>query len=583
MSTETGSLSIPLLSPDTCRVWLSTLPAADPLACANAITAALDDMPDPGGINALKVLETLRQPCLQLQEGLATRYSDKLLPLTAQQTDALQCAVRLALRLAAALSEGLPVALADTGEYGRLAPLVHQRVIYWAVQAMLNYLRARQRVPDEIWTIAQNVLVSAARAGILDASVRDSLHPDGRTSVSSTYARGVLLHMSGARSLAARELEYAHQVAVAFDRKVTFTYRSRDVGAESGGPASAGGGAKIRDIAIGRLHHTLDMTLLARSVGGRIKELDRGSQFETPVLKPAPTPAVLRPLFGKLYAAWCARTNLRRFPRRHRSEVIFFAIDPELMYGLMKRRPYVAPPAPKLYNHVEVANIYLGATGVPKRDESHTPESWQRMLAVLDCWQMVEESANGLSMQRGAHAGNTRVKRGQLAAIRHGAQGAAMIGEIRWAEQTTDGRIEVGLEMLPGLARAGAARYTETSTIMSATGKSLTTAALILDNFRRRTSAARDAHSNEPGHGGDGNADAETQLPSIDEQMLNETGGLTPLSGYTEQATILLPVGWAREGNIIEFLDGATALRMKLCSVASRHGEFERMHFEIAH
>jgi hypothetical protein len=64
--------------------------------------------------------------------------------------------------------------------------------------------------------------------------------------------------------------------------------------------------------------------------------------------------------------------------------------------------------------------------------------------------------------------------------------------------------------------------------------------------------------------------------------MLNKTGALTTLRGYTEQATILLPAGWAREGNIIEFIDGAASLRMKLRAIASRHGEFERMFFEIA-
>ena len=579
---DTGSLNRPLLSPETCRVWLASLPAADPIAFANAITAALDDMPDPGGMNALKVLEALRQPALQVQEGLATRYADKLLPLSPQQSGSLQCAIRLSRRLADALSEGLSPSLADAGEYGRLAPLVHQRVIFWAVQAMLNYLRARQRVPDELWNIAQNVLASAGKAGILDKPVRDSLHPDGRTSVAATYVRGLLLHMSGARSLAARELEYAYQIAVAFDRKATFAYRSREGSGESGGLVPAGDDGKMRELEIGRFHHVLDVSALAKSVGGRLAELNRGGVFETPVLTPAPTPTVLRPLFGKLYAAWCSRTNLRRFPRRHRSEAIFFAVDPEMMYGLMKRRPFVAPPPPKLYNHVEVANIFLDAADVPLRDELHTPETWQQMLALLDCWQLVEESASGLSMQRGANAGNTRVKRGQLAAIRHGAQGTAMIGEVRWAEQTGDGRIEVGLEMLPGLARAGAARYTEASSIMSTTGKSSSTAALILDNFRRSAPAARDARMQAHEKGPTSHSSHATQLPSIDEDMLNKTGALTPLRGYTEQATILLPAGWAREGNTIEFLDGATALRMKLRAIASRHGEFERMHFEIA-
>ncbi|CAN0417267.1 unnamed protein product, partial [Phaeothamnion confervicola] len=148
MSPDPGSPGRPLLSPETCRVWLATLPAADPVAFANAIVAALDELPDPGSMNALKVLEALRQPALQVQEGLATRYTDKLLPLSPQQSGSLQCAVRLARKLTDALSEGLATCLTDPGEYGRLAPLVHQRIIFWAVQAMLNYLRARQRVPD---------------------------------------------------------------------------------------------------------------------------------------------------------------------------------------------------------------------------------------------------------------------------------------------------------------------------------------------------------------------------------------------------------------------------------------------------
>lgn len=572
----------PLISPEACRAWLTSLPAADPVAVANAMASALDDLPDRGGMNALKVLEALRQPALQVQESLATRYADKLLPLAPQQAAALQAATGLSRRLADATSGGLAACIADQGEYGRLAALVHQRTIFWAVQAMLDYLRARQRPPDDLWNIAQNVLVGAGRAGLLDQPVRDSLHPDGRTTVTGTYVRALLLNLCGARSLAAREIEYASQIAVAFDRKATLSYRASDGGGDTGGTPPADASAKLRTLAIGRLEHTLDVSALSKSVGGRLADLNRGALFETPALVPAPTVAALRPLFGKLYAAWCSRTNLRRFPRRHRSEVIFFAVDPELMYGLMKRRPYAPPPPPKVYNHVEVANIFLDGSGAPFKDQNHTPETWQQMLGVLDCWQLVEESATGLSMQRGMHAGNAKVRRGQLAAIRLGAQGTAMIGEIRWAEQTSDGRIEVGIEMLPGLARAGAARYADASTIMASSGKAPSTAALILDNFRRAKAGARNTPAAAAAPSGPSNPmGLATALPSIDEEMLNKTGALTPLRGYTEQATILLPVGWAREGNVVEFIDGPTSLRLRLRALASRHGEFERMFFEV--
>ena len=448
---------------------------------------------------------------------------------------------------------------------------------------MSEYLRARQRVPDWLWNIAQNVLVAAGRAGLLDQAARDPTHLDGRTSAASTYVRGLLLHMCGSRSLTSREFEYARQVAHAFERKVGLAFRSTDDGGrDAGGDVpTADTSAKVKTLRIGRLEHILDVSALSNSIGGRLSALNRGEMFDGPALTPAPTVAALRPLFGKLYGAWCSRSNLRRFPRRHRSETIFFAVDPELMYGLMKRRPYAPPPPPKVYSHVEVANIFLNGSGAPFKNQMHTPESWQQVLATLDCWQLLEESATGLSIQRGVRAGNARLRRGQLAAIRHGAEGTALIGEIRWAEETGDGRIEVGLEMLPGLARAGAVRYAEAAAIMQSVGKSQSTAALIIDNFKR---GARGAPTG-PGAGvptGPSNPlGLPTALPSIDEEMLNRTSANATLRRYTDQATILLPAGWAREGNVIEFIDGPSSLKLRLRAVASRHGEFERMHFEV--
>ena len=45
----------PLISPEACRDWLTTLPAADPLAVVGAIANALDDLPERGSLSALKV------------------------------------------------------------------------------------------------------------------------------------------------------------------------------------------------------------------------------------------------------------------------------------------------------------------------------------------------------------------------------------------------------------------------------------------------------------------------------------------------------------------------------------------------
>lgn len=563
---DTGVDFNPLVSPEVCKVWLGTLPAADPVAVAGAIGKALDDLPARGSYSALRVLETLRPSVASVQEALAGRFGDKLLPLMAAQAGALATGVALSRKLADAYAAGFTAARSDPGEYGRLAALLLQRAIAWLIQAAVDHLRARQRAPEDLWEAAAAHYATAAAAGLAEQPVRDSQIPEGRTSIAATFARGLLIHMVGARSLTAREFDHARQIAAAFERKVLIDAPPR---------ADETAKERRRRVQIGGATHDIDVTALARSVGGRLNDLDRGRMFDTPVLQPAPTPAAARALLSKLYGAWCSRSNQRRFPRRHRSDLVFCAVEPELIYGLMKRRRYEAPPAPKIYSHVEVANIFLDASGVPMKDQMHTPESWRQVLETLDCWQTIEESATGLSMQRGVDGGSMRVKRGQLIGIRHGPQGAAMMAEIRWAEQTPDGRLEVGLEMLPGLARAGAARYADANAIAQSAGKSGTTAALMLDNFRRerRGEVAKAGLSNPMG--------LPTALPEINEDMLNKTGANATLARYSEEATILLPAGWSREGSMIEFIDGPGRLKLRLKTVASRHGDFERMTFEI--
>jgi hypothetical protein len=574
----------PLTSPDTCRVWLAELPKADPIAVVNAVSTALGDLPARGSLASLEVLEVLRSRALAIQEALAPRYVDKLLPLNDLQFAALAASTTLSLRLAQACVAAIGPSLVPASDLHKHAALVHQRAVFWAVQGMIAYWRARHRVPESFWNIARDALLSAGAHGLDDKPVRDSLRPNRRSSVAGTYLRGLLLHLASPRSLSAREFEYACQIVNHFEGKIGMTFRADAGGAAA--PEEAPGqadGARAKFVRHAGLEHNLDMSALAKSMAGRIGELSAGRSIETPVLAPPASIPAQRTLFIKLNGAWCGRANMRRFPRRRRREVIFCAIDPELIYGLMKRRRYSPPPVPKVYSHVEVANIFIDAEGVTLKDQKFSAESWQQVLGLLDCWEMLEESATGLSMQRGIRAGNAHVRRGQFAAIRHGAEGTAMVGEIRWAEQTDDGRIEIGLEMLPGLARAGAVRHADAAVIAQLGGKAAGAAALILDNFKRNRSGARVANPNaiqttslsitmQPG----------AALPQINATMADGSSADPARRNYTEQATILLPVGWAREGATIEFIDGATSFRLKVGAIVSRHGEFERTLFAIS-
>lgn len=560
-----------LIDRDRARLWLAGVAAQDPGSALDALTTALTGMSGRGSFTALTVLEMLRAPMLGWIGQIAERYIDKPLPLQAVQTAALVSADAACRALALAYRECAVASLADRGEYHRHAALAHQRSIAMLVAAMTQYLRAHRRHPEGLWTPAHELIDSALRLQLAEAPVRDSMHPEGRSTVQATYARGLLLLAAGARSITAREFDHVCQLALYFERKPVL------IGGRTAPPE-----ARVRRLREGAREDDMDVTELAKSVGGRLATLNRGEPVEVPALTPAPSAQAMRNLYARLYSAWCARTNQRRFPRHRRLQEVFCAFEPEHVYSLLKRRPYSPPPPPKVYNHREVANIYVTTAEAPPLDQSHSPESWRQVADGLERWQLIEESATGMSIAR--TAGRSRVRRGQLVALRMGDAGAAMIAEIRWAEEVPAGNgttVEAGLEMLPGFARAGAARYTDAAMIARSAGQSGSSPALIVDSFSRNRGGPKSVDPLLSKTGRLLSLDEPVpDLPDIDVDMVDRQDG-GPRRRYSQNATIALPTGWTREGSEIEFLDGAQPIRLRLGAVAARHGEFERFSFSL--
>jgi len=607
--------SHPLADTEAGKAWFRALPATDPKAAVDAISTMLAALPDaffelkdptpegqpaPGGAEAtLRALETLRKPIFSLQEDLSARYTDKALPLSETQRAAFDANIALAGHLASVYRSLIPASLEAGGEFGERAALIHQRVVFWMAQSLIEHLRARQRFADSDWEAAQDALQSAGRHQLLERSVRDSLQPAGSSSVAATYARALLLHLAGARSLAAREFECAREVAHHFEAKAELSYLVADSQGIAAGQNKPAARDPVKVIPAGGLLHFLDIASLSKSLGRRYDVLSHGKMFEAPALTNPPPVGQLKALFSKLHSAWCARSNQRQFPRRRREDHVYCAFEPSAIYALMKRQAYVAPPPPKLYDHHEVANIYVSqGTAARPTAQMHTAETWQAVKHQLEVWQTQEQSATGMSLVR--VRGGARVRQGQLLALRLGDAGVAMVGIVRWAEQavtsiattvfsevaaaagdayTDPGHtVEIGIQMLPGLARAGAVRYLGARAVAQAgSGKGSSTAALVLDNFSR--AAPRTGGTKSDTQAATRTAAAD-ELPEIDAEHLDAADNPTTPRRYSERATIVLPAGWAREGEVLEFIDGNTTLKLELGSLAHRHGDFERLHFQ---
>ncbi|HEX4328701.1 MAG TPA: hypothetical protein VH105_17930 [Burkholderiales bacterium] len=601
--------SHPFANADTCKAWFRSLSVSDTRTAVDIVGSALARMPTTAfsgaaAVGVLQALETLRRPIHALVIDLSSRYADKAVPLSDTQRAAFESNITLAYSLAYVYYSMIRDALAPASLLHERAALIHQRALFWTAQGMIEHLRGRQRFADKDWDLAQEVLQSADRHQLMDASLRDSLQPQNVSSVAATYARMLLLHLAGARSLGAREIDWTAEYAHYFENKGELTYvlaDSQGVLAGMPGPAPS---EQVKSVKAGGLMHYLHVGSLSKSINRRIDAMNHGQLVETPKLSGTPSLTSQKSLLPKLHRAWCARANQRQFPRRRTDDAVYCAFDAPAVYALMKRRPYVAPPPPKLYDHTEVANIFLdrdaaSSTNARRNVAQHSSESWATARAQLELWQSQEESANGMSLLR--TRGGARVRQGQLIALRLGDAGVAMIGVVRWAEQAASAAadasgepgvdpghtVEIGVQLLPGLARAGAVRYIGASAVAQASGKAGSSAALILDHFSR--GAARDgAAGNDtsgpntimPGQVPERSLAGE-ELPEIEVAEHAAAVDSGKPYRYSERATIVLPAGFSREGDVVEFIDGGNSFKLRLGKQTHRHGDFDRLHFAM--
>ena len=602
----------PLARVESGKTWFNALPLANPKAAVDAVNLALSallasDYAGSGAANTLQVLEALREPMVVLSQDLSSRYAGKSLPLSATQRAAFDSNITLAWTLAYIYYSLLDASAGESRELGKQAALIHQRAVFWTAHGLEDHLRACQAFADEDWDLAQFVLQSADRRQLLLATVSDSLQPSGASSVVATYVRLLLLHLAGARSLTTREFECARELAHCLEGEVGLSYVVADGHGAAVDEANADRDETVRMTQTGALVHFLDVAALSKSLLSRQDSLAQGKMPASPAFSQPLGPAALKALIAKLHTAWCSPTNQRQSPRSPGDGMVYAAFEPVAVYALMKRRNYVAPSPSKVYDHHEVANLYLRRGDGPQAGQQmHTRETWNQVKPQLEVWQVLDQSATGMRLAR--VSGGTRTRQGQLMALRLGDAGVAAVGVVRWAAQTRilepdaaqersdeaggaettadpAHTVEVGIHKLPGLARAGAARHIGTRAIAQVSaGKTDSTPVLILDNFTRADPGPASVAKPAPAT----YASAADALPEFNIELI-EPGEAADAAGahvgaprYSDEATLLLPVGWAREGEVIDFIDGAISIKLRLGAVEQRYGDIERMHFQVS-
>lgn len=511
-----------------CREIIAGLPLTDvPLAheLLFRLLTAIDDTP-PSAAEHLALLEAASEPLAELQPVLAARYAAKPLPASPAETEAFTRTLAFWQLMARSYARVARRGATDADVQDRL-PLVHQRCIHYAGEAVIEHFRARRPVAPGLWIDLHERYAAAEALGVIDEPViaaNDGVRPSGR----ETYAAVLLAALANPYGRTARELSWL----LRWSRFLAPLTTVRVPEAEAGG---RGYGV---DLAVDR--GPLPADLLSSAATARLFDTSRlGAEIQRLLarLKAGERPADLGlgedcaavpagRLLVQLYRPWCLAAMPRRFERHRAGGMLAVAYAPEAIYFHVCGKEFVQPQHTRTYSRTDVERLWM------QRNQLDPTMPLKLRTAALehahDLWEIRDESLNGFRLAR--NAAGPRIEHGQLVALRPPGRDHFVLARITWLAQEADGRLEAGIHVFPGPVSGVA--------------------------LRRTGATVTPADPYVPGY----------FLPAV--------------AALKERVSVVLPAGWFCPGRIIEIYTDRS-VHVRLDELLARGPNFDRCAFTL--
>ena len=412
----------------------------------------------------LEVLEAARDTLNFAQGEMARAYTARALPPSQDAERMLEHVVGLWQAMARSYAV---IAEADASE-GTLADqraLLAQRRISYEGMALVEYFRAHRELPPGMWRAVHASYQDAVRDGLARVRVADALNEVWRAqSPHEAYVAVLLIDLANPYGRSERELNWVIRWAQRFA-----PYCALDTNVETQKPSAYGvdtaGDGSLRPLGLLPRTPTLlrfDGSNLAIQIQAVLAQFKRG-------VKPAslglgddcPTNVSARLLLS-LYRPWGLAASGRRFPRRAKAGQVELTGD-WLAIGFALNGELFQQPR---------ATGTTGTTGTTRRQlkddislltfgeraqhvvETASPVRVQASQAGFESehWQVLDQSVGGFRLQ---HPGDgVRLEHHQLVGIRPLDAEQLLIADLSWLMYRSEGMLEVGVNVLPGIPRA---------------------------------------------------------------------------------------------------------------------------------
>lgn len=453
----TDPLALRFTDAASCRRWLEALPLTNVQHAQREIggqLAALHTAADVAPIERLRILETLKEPLLFVQNEAAQVYAGKPLPLDNAEGDAWARSMGLWQYLAKNYELCLEAHREGDLVIAPYAALLTLRCLSCVAWMMYDHYRVYRQPSAQLWRDLNHYYAYAEQHGYARIRVQDNFgQRDPDASCAEVYVQALLMFLANPYSLSVRQTVFVRRWLGKWSSLVNLSPQPlppSQIPPLAIDLASSTGARFAEDVEPPTTRY-LDLEQLAKTLRQTINLLKQGQTPAQLGLGEDARQPGCESLLMLLYVQWCRAGTSRaedRLASQERATVCFgiAAAHFQANGGRHFRQPGELTAREKrdldTFGYISRVDHEVGQTDA----------------GVTENWLILNHSASGFMCMSRQPDGRARIAHNQLLAVRRESGKQFHLGMVQWVKVDANEEVQCGVRLFPGTPEAVAVR-----------------------------------------------------------------------------------------------------------------------------